>query len=174
MNDRPPPPPIPRSGDERETSLAFLGFFRGALLDRAFGLNDLQIWHTHAPSSLSLGALLAHMAWVEQTWFRDRFVGLPMLEPWDAMDKANDRDAEMSLARDWSAANLRQQLQASIEDSDNHIGAAESLDAMSVRSDGHGEGWSLRWIVIHMIEEYARHCGHADLIREAIDGDTAS
>ena len=44
---------------------------------------------------------------------------------------------------------------------------------MSVETNGDGEHWSLRWILVHMIEEYARHCGHADFIRESIDGDTA-
>ncbi len=59
------------------------------------------------------------------------------------------------------------------DDSRRRTAAAESLDQLSVATNPRGERLNLRWILVHMIEEYARHCGHADLIREAIDGDTA-
>ncbi len=58
-------------------------------------------------------------------------------------------------------------------DSRRRCQQAKSLDQLSVDSNPNGEHWNLRWIVVHMIEEYARHCGHADFIRESIDGDTA-
>jgi len=62
---------------------------------------------------------------------------------------------------------------AAVEDSNRRTAAASSLDQLSSAPTWTGEHWNLRWVLVHMIEEYARHCGHADLIRESIDGDQA-
>lgn len=84
-----------------------------------------------------------------------------------------DRDAEMTLAQSWPGERLFARFEAAVVDSRARVESADSLDQLSKESNSDGEHWSLRWILVHMIEEYARHCGHADLIRESIDGDAA-
>jgi uncharacterized damage-inducible protein DinB len=170
---RPDPPPIPLRADEPTTLIAFLDFYRAALLDRAHGLSTAQLQVSLPPSSLTLSRLLGHMAFVEETWFRERFDGDPMPEPWASLDFATDPDAEMTLAQTWSREHLVAQFEQATVESRARVGRAASLDDLSTRTDRSGDHWSLRWILVHMIEEYARHCGHADLIRQSIDGDTS-
>jgi len=154
--------------------LAFLDFYRAALVDRALELTDEELQVALPPSTLTLARLLGHMAMVERTWFLERFDGEAMPEPWASLDWDEDRDAEMTLAQTWSSEELFAEFERSIADSRVRVSNASSLDQLSVGTDRSGEQWSLRWIVVHMIEEYARHCGHADLIRESIDGDSLS
>jgi uncharacterized damage-inducible protein DinB len=169
---RPDLPSIPLRADERTTLSAFLDFYRAALLDRAHGLSTTQLQVSLPPSSLSLSRLLGHMAFVEGVWFRQRFDGDPMPEPWASLDFEADPDAEMAMAQTWSTEHLVAQFEQATAESRTRTGRAASLDDLSAQTDRSGEHWSLRWILVHMIEEYARHCGHADLIRESIDGDT--
>jgi len=152
---------------------AFLDFYRFELVDRARDLTHEQLQISLPPSTLTLSRLIGHLALVEQSWFRDRFDGSGMLEPFASLDWATDRDAEMALAQTWSVDELVSQFDTSVTDSRARIAAAKSLDQLSAGTNRQGEHWSLRWIIIHMIEEYARHCGHADLIRESIDGNVA-
>ena len=170
---RPPAPAIPLAADEVTTLNAFLDYHRAALLDRAWGLDHAQMNTTLAPSTLSLARLIGHMVYVEYTWFFERFDGLS--EPayaididWDA-----DPDAEMARAEALPTDQLLAEYEEACADSRQRTTTAESLDQLSVEPNRDGDHWSLRWILVHMIEEYARHCGHADLIRESIDGDTA-
>ena len=93
-----------------------------------------------------------------------------MHEIFSSLDWDADRDAEMTLSSTMSVDELVTLYKDAIADSDARIAAADSLDQLSTTGRD-GEPWSLRWILIHMVEEYARHCGHADLIRESIDGD---
>jgi len=171
--ERPPLPDIARQAGERETLIAFLDNFRADLLDRAWGLDDEQLRQMHGPTTLNLARLLSHMAWVEQHWFRGRFDGEQLGEPWASLDWEADPDAEMSLGETWTGEQLRAQFEASVADSRRRVAAATSLDQVSVQPHCDGDHWNLRWVLVHMIEEYARHCGHADLIRESIDGDIA-
>ncbi len=171
---RPEPPPIPQQGDERATLQAFLDYYRAALIDRTWDLGTEELQQSHQPSSLTLSRLMGHMTWVEYTWFRERFDGAEMPEPWASLDWEADRDAEMTLAQTLGHDELKDRLRRAIDDSNARIAKAETLDLLSARSGRDGQPWNLRWILVHMIEEYARHTGHADLIREAIDGNTAS
>ncbi len=171
---RPPAPHIPLQGDERTLLVAFLDFYRAALVDRAYGLTDEQLQMAHQPATLTLSRLIGHMAMVEQTWFRDRLSGDGMGEPWASLDWDADWDAEMTLAQSWTGEELLAKFNESVADSRARTDAAPSLDQLSVGTNQDGERWNLRWILIHMIEEYARHCGHADLIRESIDGNVLS
>lgn len=173
MSDRPPLPEIPTDADERSTLMAFLTYYRADLLDRCWGLTDEQLRQPLAPSTLTLGRLIAHMALVEYEWFRVRFSGDDMPEPWRSLDFDADRDAEMTMADTATGADLTAGYQTSIADSDSIIAATASLDATS-QEERDGARWNMRWILVHMVEEYARHCGHADLIRESIDGDLAN
>ena len=171
--ERPPAPDIPLHGDEQTLLLSFLEFYRSALLDRAFGLSRDELQVALPPSTLTLSRLIGHMALVEENWFVDRFAGLDFIGPWDSLDWDADPDAEMTLAQTWSVDELMAVYEASVAASREQVAMASSFDQRSVRTDRDGRTWDLRWILIHMIEEYARHCGHADLIRESIDGDTA-
>jgi uncharacterized damage-inducible protein DinB len=175
---RPEPPTIPLQAEEVPTLLAFLDYYRAALLDRAYGLDAEQLCLTHPPTTLSLARLLGHMAYVEQIWFVERFDGEDLTDPWVGLDWERDVDAEMTMAERWSPDELRARFDDAVADSRARVAAALSrtdggLDAVSSRAYRNGEHWNLRWILVHMIEEYARHCGHADLIRESIDGDVA-
>jgi uncharacterized damage-inducible protein DinB len=170
---RPVLPPIPLKADERTTLVAFLDFYRAALLDRAHGLSDEQLQIALPPSSLTLSRLLGHMIVVEQGWFLDKFDGEPVPEPWRDHDWSADPDAEMDLAQTWTGERLFDEFERAVADSRLRVERAASLDQLSARTNREGAHWTLRWILVHMIEEYARHCGHADLIRESIDGDLA-
>jgi uncharacterized damage-inducible protein DinB len=169
---RPDPPPIPLRADETTTLRAFLDFYRAALIDRAHGLSTAQLQVSLPPSPLTLSRLIGHMAWVEAIWFRERLDGDAMPEPWASLDFEADHDAEMALAQTWSREQLLATFDRATAESRQRVDRAATLDQLSRRPNRSGEHWSLRWILIHMIEEYARHCGHADLIRESIDGDT--
>lgn len=171
---RPSPPDIPFAADERTMLLAFLDFYRAALKDRAWGLDDRQLQLNLPPSTLTIGRLISHMAWVEDLWFRVRFDGEEPAAAWAEIDWEADDDAEMTMAESWSTEELMARFDEATADSNDRTAAALTLDQLSVMPTWTGEHWNLRWILVHMIEEYARHCGHADLIREAIDGDTAS
>ena len=164
------PPDLPHSGDERSLLLAFLDVFRFEFLDRAAGLSFEQLRQIHPPSTLNLARLLGHMTLVEHIWFRQRFAGLDAPELYQSLDWEADPDAEMTRAEGLDPDELRAEYQAAVAESNRHIAAALSLDVVAVAVPDGVEAWNLRWILIHMIEEYARHCGHADLIRESIDG----
>jgi uncharacterized damage-inducible protein DinB len=170
---RPPPPEIPLQADERTMLNAFLDFYRAALVDRALELDHAQLQTTLPPSTLTLSRLVGHMIMVEDIWFRQRLDGDEPAEPFASLDWEADVDAEMTVAQTWPVDELFRRFEAAVADSRARVAAASTLDQLSVQPDGSGQHWSLRWILIHMIEEYARHCGHADLIRESIDGDLA-
>lgn len=171
-HDTPQPPALPHAGDERTLLLAFLDLYRFEFLDRIRGLDGDALRRRLAPSRLSLGGLVGHMALVEHIWFRVRFAGLDMPEPYASFDFEADADAEMTWGESLDAAELTAVFTAAVAESDRHLGAATLDDVASRVPDG-VEAWNLRWIVIHLIEEYARHTGHADLIRESIDGELA-
>jgi uncharacterized damage-inducible protein DinB len=170
MVDRPEPPPQP---DERTALESFLDYFRATLLWKTEGLTDEQARTTSVePSILSIAGLLRHMAEVERHWFQMYLRG-------DAENRLFWRDdvpdADMHVPADVSLAQCVALYEREIQIS-RSIAAEHSLDDLTVRIDTeHGfADWqpNLRWILVHMIEEYARHAGHADLIRERIDGAT--
>lgn len=168
---RPPAPSIALASDERRTLVEFLDFYRAALVDRCFGLSDDQLRQTPLPTSLSLARLIGHMAYVELFWFVERFGGEDQAPYLAELDWAADNDAEMTLAESWDREKLFAMYGEAVAEARERTDAA-ALDDLTVGTNQDGEHWNMRWILVHMIEEYARHCGHADLIREAVDGDT--
>jgi uncharacterized damage-inducible protein DinB len=128
-----------------------------------------------AKSTITLGGLLKHMTFVENEWFW-RWIGdNDRLEPWLSADFTNEPDWEFTSASDESVPTIIGNWQASIDLSDSILDGclqAGGLDQLAKRKWPSGESPSLRWILVHMIEEYARHNGHADFIRESIDGET--
>ena len=165
-----PSDPERRSG-ELAMLTEFLDFYRTVLLRKASGLTPLQLTATVAASTLTIERLIRHMTLVEDHWFDETFAGLPGREPWASADWDADRDWEMTTAYGMNFADLRADFDAACKRSRAHVAAAPSLDALAIGGDS-ANSVSLRWILIHMIEEYARHCGHADILRESIDGRT--
>ena len=164
----------PAAADEATTLLAFLDHQRDTLGRQTEGLDADDLRRTLGPSPLTLGSLLKHLAFVEGFWFRYVFAGEEQGEPWASVDWKADRDWDLHSAADDSPEELRALFDAEVAAADAVLRralASGDLGALAARGR-HGKKPSLRWIVVHMVQEYARHCGHADLIRESIDGAT--
>jgi len=164
-------PHIPRAADEQTMLLAFLDYYRALIVDKATGLSDAQLDTRLGPSTLTLGGLVYHMAYVEDWWFTASIADESMPEPWSSAPWDEDRDWEFTTAPDLTWAQIQAQFEESVARSRAVMETVESLDQVTVRTRD-GEPWTVRWILVHMIEEIARHAGHADLIRESIDGAT--
>jgi len=153
-------------GDERDALESWLEYHRATLLTKCAGLTPEQlVTRSCPPSTLSLLGLVRHMAEVE-SWFH-AFDGQPEGHPYVSQDRP-DADFE-----DLDPERADQDLavyQASVERSRAAV-IGRSLDDLITQAS---QPTSLRWVYQHMIEEYARHNGHADLIRERIDGVTGS
>ncbi|MEE1740361.1 DinB family protein [Streptomyces sp. BE147] len=153
---------------ERETLAGFLDNFRGSLLKKCAGLTGEQLAErTVGPSNLTLLGLVRHMAKVERTWFRERFAGQSFPPMYDV---AKGKDADFEDLDPGRAGEDYDRLLEEIHLADEAIAGA-SLDDTFVHL---GTAYSLRVVHVHMISEYARHVGHADLIRESLDGVTGS
>jgi uncharacterized damage-inducible protein DinB len=157
----------PLEADERATLTAFLDFLRATLALKCDGLTDEQLRERAVPpSSLSLLGLVRHMAEVERNWFRPVLGGEEM-----AGIFSPDMDWEVAF-RDVATADVAEAFRLWHAECDHArvlVAAAPSFDVTGLRSRSY---FSLRWVMTHMIEEYARHNGHADLLRERIDGST--
>jgi uncharacterized damage-inducible protein DinB len=165
-------PQVPLTGDEAATLLGFLDYQRATLAWKCQGLTDDQLRVRLARSQLSLGGLLKHMARVEDHWFGEVVAEQPPLEPWASMEWA----AEWTDAADETGEVLRTRWSARVDAAREVVAARlaegeQALGATHPAWDGQGRP-SLRWVLAHMVEEYARHNGHADLLRESIDGET--
>jgi pimeloyl-ACP methyl ester carboxylesterase len=165
----------PDIGAEVLTALGFLDYQRATLEWKTRGLDAAGLNATTAASTLTLGGLLKHMAWVEDIWFSVWLHDRAPSPPWNDVDwKANpDWEFASATADDpeelqalWRQAVLRSRAATAAAI------AAGGFDQIAARTGRGGERVNLRWIVLHMIEEYARHNGHADLLRESIDGQT--
>jgi uncharacterized damage-inducible protein DinB len=156
---------------ERETLRQFLDFHRDTLLLKVDGLDSAQLRRTVGASTLTLGGLLKHLALVQDGWLVRTMQGSPLPPPWDAIDWDLDPDWDLRSAADDTAEQLLAQFRESCDRARAIEATYDSLDARSARpSRQTGEPFTLRWILCHLIEETARHNGHADLIRESIDG----
>lgn len=154
----------PFKGSERELLTAFLDYHRQTVLWKIEGLSDADLRRTMTPSGLTLLGLVKHLAYVERSWFHEDFLGEEISSPWTE----EDPDAEFRIEPGETTEEIIAFYKAETE-SAREIVAAFSLDDIA---RGAKRQPSLRWIVIHLIEETARHNGHIDLIREAIDGET--
>ena len=162
----------PDHAPERETLVAFLDYYRATLMLKAEGVTDEQArTPTAPPSDLNLMGLVRHMAAVEHHWF-DR-VWTASGQSW-LFPSADDADLDMHPGPLDTVADAIALLHREVAAADEVIAAAD-LDDRARRveqRDGVPFQPSLRWILVHLIEEYARHCGHADILRQAIDGAT--
>jgi hypothetical protein len=169
-----PEPPI--AADEVATLLGFLDYQRATLAWKTRGLDAEGLRGSVAASSVTLGGLLKHMALTESLWFSLYLHGRSPGQPWETVDWDADPDWAWHSAAADSPEQLRSLWDAAVGRSRDAVTEAVAdggLDKQAaVPPWGDGNRPSLRWIVVHMIEEYARHNGHADLIRESIDGET--
>ncbi|MFF2954629.1 DinB family protein [Kitasatospora sp. NPDC057965] len=159
----------PSAGDERATLTAFLDFQRDTFAMKCAGLTTEQLRARPLSSStLSLLGLTRHLAEVERSWFRNTLNDEARPGFWKHPDgsfaefDADEADPDEAFGI-WrrECAHAREL-----------VAAAPSLDVLGYLRPGGGQSWSLRWILTHMIEEYARHNGHADLLREHLDDRT--
>ncbi|KJS57334.1 Mini-circle protein [Streptomyces rubellomurinus subsp. indigoferus] len=162
-DDRPVPPLI---GGEREMLRGFLDFHRATLAMKCAGLTDEQLRRRSSPpSTLTLLGLVRHLAEVERTWFRRVINGEDLPLVWS---EDGDYQAAFDLT-DASPSAAFAAWQAEVEHARRIEREAPSLDVI-----GHQPRWnadvSLRLVMLHLIHDYARHNGHADLLREGIDG----
>jgi hypothetical protein len=158
----------PARGDERETLVGLLRWHRHTLELKCSGLDAEQLARRAIPpSTLSLLGLLRHMAEVERSWFQRRMAKLDA-PPLFYSDDAPDDDFDGAVADPAVVAQAWDAWRAQIAFTDQFIADAPDLE---ITCDGRRRGsLSLRWVLVHMIEEYARHNGHADLLRQGIDG----
>ena len=169
----------PHHGTETATLVGFLDYQRETLERKCRGLSDEQLRMTLPPSPVTLGGLLKHLACVEDSWFTEVVGGQPLPEPWESVDFEADPDWNWRTAAADSGDALRMLWAERVRRSRGIVTAQLGGGADAALSQTYPviywndrQGVSLRWVLAHMIEEYARHNGHADLIRESIDGQT--
>ncbi|MFC5723366.1 DinB family protein [Streptomyces gamaensis] len=161
-------PEMPGIADERTGLEAWLDFHRATLAAKCAGLDDEQLrLATAPPSPLTLLGLVRHMAEVERGWFRRVLAGEKEAGPLYYTEDNLDGDFEVGEGDTWQEAYATWQAEIAAA---RGIARGRSLTDTGVHRNG--EELDLRWIYLHMIEEYARHNGHADLIRERVDGAT--
>ena len=157
---------------ERELLGQYLDYQRETILLKTEGLTKEQLGQRIPTSALTLAGILYHLALVEEDWFEVKFLGQQDREDWQGIDWDADPEYEFwtALAKepDW----LRRRYREACDRARQVTDAAESLDDASVSTRIGGKPFTLRWVMLHLIEETARHAGHADLLREAIDGTT--
>jgi len=155
--------PVPRvDSGELDTALAFLSFARHCVLKKTDGLSEEQLRRVMVDSGTSILGLVQHLAEAERYWFGHHLSGAA----WDARQESG-----MTVSPSPPAADVLRDYQAAIKDSDRAIGDAGDPEArIVVPVDGNRH--TLRWVIAHMTSETARHAGHADILREQIDGTT--
>jgi uncharacterized damage-inducible protein DinB len=162
---RPPLPDPPYAADEKTTLTSFLDWYRDAILRKVEGLDREAATRQLVPSPTTLLGMVKHLAYVERGWFQSSFMG----EPVRRLRSETDPDAEFRIEAGESVDQITGLYRGEIERS-RQIVARGSLDDHARRPDR--TGYTLRWIMVHMIEETARHAGHADILREQTDGAT--
>jgi uncharacterized damage-inducible protein DinB len=164
--DGQPCPAPPDAGDEIATLLGFLERQRATFAWKCGGLDAAGLRATFGSSSMTLGGMLKHLARFEDDMASEWLLGQPQRAPWNAVDWDADRNWDWRTAADDSPSQLYAQWQDAVIRS--RAAFAEAVAAGSERPASGAP--SLRYILVNMIEEYARHNGHADLIRESVDG----
>jgi uncharacterized damage-inducible protein DinB len=158
------------SADEHTMLATWLDFYRDTLLWKCDGLDDTQRrMAAAAPSPMTLLGLIQHLAEVERNWFRRVLTGEPAPEIYATVATGSSNHSEgFEVSEDSSFRSAITIWQDEVAHARANCASRDPSDTSPFR----GSEVSLRWIYIHMIGEYARHCGHADLIRERIDGVT--
>jgi uncharacterized damage-inducible protein DinB len=154
----------PRTADEKTSLVSYLDYQRETIIKKLVGLSEADARRAMPPSTLTLLGLTKHLAFVERSWFQKTFADRDVSFPWSKADP----DADLRIEENETIPGIIEFYRAEIAIA-NQIIAEHDLSETVVRN---GRETSLRWIVLHMIEETARHAGHADILRESIDGVT--
>jgi uncharacterized damage-inducible protein DinB len=163
---------VPPVADERQALLGFLDQQRYVVRIAAHGLNDEKARATPTPSALSVGGIIKHLAAVERSWMdtvmqRDRRVGSP--DDYLAGFRLGPDESLRSVLDDYGeAARETTEVVDSIADLGQAVPVPKNVPWFPKDVDA----WSVRWVLLHLVTETARHAGHADIVREAIDGAT--
>jgi hypothetical protein len=171
MTGAPWDPPL--AGSDETQLIGALERLRTTFRWKADGLGTAGLGQRIATSSLTLGGLLKHLALVEDHQFGAKYDGTPLGEPWAGVNWDSDPDWEFRTAADDPPEVLYGLWDDAVERSRRRLAAALAKDGgldQRVAVGGDGEHASLRRLVCDMVEEYGRHTGHADLLREAVDG----
>ncbi|MEU4442181.1 DinB family protein [Actinosynnema sp. NPDC050801] len=157
---------LPYTGDERVLLSGFLDFLRGTIELKCAGLSDADAARSVLPSQLNTAAgIVKHLRWVEHYWFEVALAGGPSKAPYTKEDPDADWRVEPGETISGLLADYAAQCRASRE-----LVAGLDLDhEVAFRGD---KQLSVRWVLIHMIEETGRHAGHLDVVRELLDGVT--
>ena len=168
------PGTVPPVTDERDGLLAFLAQMRDVLRIAAYGLTDEQARATPSVSPLSVGGLIKHVAAVERGWMDT------VLQRNATMEKDYaDYERNFRMAEDETLADMLALLDDAAKNTEAIIAAIADLgQPVPVPKDvpwfpPDVDAWSVRWVLLHLIQETARHAGHADIVRESVDGGTA-
>ncbi|MGK5675901.1 DinB family protein [Micromonospora sp. URMC 106] len=154
---------VPRNDDgELDTALAFLSFARSCVLKKVAGLSEEQLRRRLVVSDTTLLGLVQHLTDAERYWFGYTFAGDP---------RHADVDFDMVVEPDRSPEQVLADYRAAIAESDAHLVAAAGLEVRTARPVGDSPR-TLRWVLAHMTSETTRHAGHADILRELVDGAT--
>ncbi|QKW19050.1 DinB family protein [Kitasatospora sp. NA04385] len=155
--------PVPfADGGELDTALAFLGFARESVRKKTEGLGEEELRRVLVPTGTNLLGLVRHLTAAERYWFGHHVAGLAEYE---------DVDFGMAVPADVPADRVLADYREACADSDAIVRAAAGPDAPTATPVG-PEPRSLRWVLAHMTGETARHAGHADILREQLDGTT--
>jgi hypothetical protein len=170
MTETPWEPPI--AGSESEQLLGALNRLRATFRYKTDGLDAAGLNQSIGASALTLGGLLKHLALVEDHQFGPKLSGVPLSLPWSEVDFDADPDWEFRTAAEDSPAALYELWDTAAARSVERVAKAIADGGLDqpVHATVDGAHASLRRLVCDMIEEYGRHTGHADLIREAVDG----
>ena len=168
MSERVEPP---YAADERTMLVAYLDYYRETMIMKLDGLTEEQARTTPTPNANSLLGLVSHLANVERWWFHECFAGQPEAE--QSWGDPDDPDWDFKPPTDRTIAELVDWYRFECARA-NDITSAAGLDEIAKHPRGAQRGVTMRWILVHMIEETARHAGHADITRELIDGAVGS
>ncbi len=167
------PGQVAPSKDERALLLAYVAQQRAAIRTAAYGLTDEQARRTPTPSSLSVGGLVKHVSETERGWIdmvlqRERPGGQTTDGYLDSFTMRPDETLADVLADNEACGRETEQAILTITDLNQDVPVPKGVPWFPDDVDA----WSVRWVLLHLVEEIARHAGHADIIREAIDGGT--
>jgi Protein of unknown function (DUF664) len=167
--------PVLRPADERTALEQFLDQYRHIVTSKLADLDQAQASaRVLVATDLTVGVIVKHLAWAEDRWFQGKLLGLELPEPWASAPLAEDADWPFHSSQHDSVDQVLFLYSSACARSRAAAGQFDSLDTVAaVPSYGKGPV-NLRWIFVHMIDETARHAGHLDLLRDAIDRGASS
>lgn len=162
------PEPDDQLGDAKQLLLGYLDYYRSVVARKVDGLSEADLRSTRLPSGWTPLELVKHLVYMERRWLEWGFLGTSVEDPW--ADRGPD--GRWAVAADESPADLLTRLHAGGERTREIVEPASLPDraATGGRFGGEEPPRTLAWILFHVLQEYARHAGHLDIVRELIDG----